>query len=159
MSIRDSGGLSKDASGSVRSSKVGGASMSPNVGEGWMRINEAGVAGATPAAEVCVFSGFMAGEGCTEVGLGGGPISDRGPGEIESDSELSRLRRRSAPLEEGRMARSSSIRFVTSFGGMSDDTVAFRRAGFTMGDCRTRAGAALNRVGALLLFALRSFLP
>ena len=106
-----------------------------------------------------MFSGFMAGDGCTEVGLGGGPISERGPGEIESDSELSRLRFRSAPLDEGRMARSSSSRSDTSLGGMSDDTVAFRRPGFTMGDCRTRAGVALKREGALRLFALLSFLP
>ena len=56
------------------------------------------------------------------------------------------------------MARSSSNRSVTSLGGMSDDTAAFRRPGFMMGDCRTRAGLALNREGALLLVALRSFL-
>lgn len=124
-----------------------------------MRIKEAGVAGAAPGADAWAFSGLIAGDGCTEVGLGGGPISERGPGEIESDSELSRLRRGSAPLDEGRWARSSSKRSVTSLGGISEDTVAFRLAGFTMGDCRTRAGAPENREEELLLFALLSFLP
>lgn len=119
-----------------------------------MRIRDAGVAGATPDSVDCA---FIAGDGCTELGLGGGPISDRGPGEMESDSELSRLRRRSAPLDEGRIARSSSNRFVTSLGGMREDTVAFRRAGLTMGDCRKRAGAAEKRVEVLLLAALLSF--
>ena len=119
-------------------------------------MREAGVAGATPGAEFCA---FIAGDGCTEFGLGGGPISERGPGEMESDSELSRLRRRSAPLEDGRVARSSSKRSVTSLGGISDDTVAFRRAGLTMGDCRTRVGAAENRVEALLLAVFLSFRP
>jgi hypothetical protein len=156
VSSRGNRGLSNEASGRVKSSNAGGASSSPNVGDGWIRIREAGVAGATPGSEVWA---FIAGDGCTEFGLGGGPISERGPGEMESDSELSRLQRRSAPLDEGWIARSSSSRSVTSLGGISADTVALRRAGLTIGDCRTRAGATENREGALLLAALLSFRP
>jgi hypothetical protein len=49
VSILDSDGLSKDASGSARSSRIGGAPEGPsNRGEGWMRISEAGVAGVAP---------------------------------------------------------------------------------------------------------------
>ena len=51
VSIRESCGRSRDASGNVRSSSAGGASASPNVGDGWMRIRDAGVAGATPGTE------------------------------------------------------------------------------------------------------------
>lgn len=121
-----------------------------------MRISDAGVAGVTPELEACLFSACMAGDCVTEPGLGGGPISSSGSGEIESASELSRLRRGSNPLEEGRFPRTSSNRSVTSFGGMRDDTVAFRRPGFTIGDCRTREAAER---GAVLLLALLNFLP
>lgn len=96
----------------------------------------------------------MAGEGVTEAGLGGGPISERGSGEMESVSELSRLSRASIPLN--RLPRASSNKSDTSFGGIKEETVAFRFPGLTMGDWRMRTGAAER--GAPLLLPL-SFLP
>lgn len=123
-----------------------------------MRIKDAGVAGTTPWPKVCLLCAIIAGDCVTEPGLGGGPISSRGSGDIESASEPSRLRGACRPLDEGRLARASCISSVTSLGGMSDDTVAFRRPGFTMGDCRTRPAAVDGR-GAVLRFELLSFLP
>ena len=49
VSILDNDGLSRDASGNARSSKMGGTlEGASNRGEGWMRISEAGVAGVAP---------------------------------------------------------------------------------------------------------------
>jgi hypothetical protein len=49
VSNLDRAGLSKEASGSARSSRTGGTPDGPsNRGEGWMRISEAGVAGVAP---------------------------------------------------------------------------------------------------------------
>jgi hypothetical protein len=47
---------------------------------------------------------------------------------------------------------------VTSLGGMEEEIVAFRRPGFTMGDCRTRALGFADR-RAFLLLVLRNFRP
>jgi hypothetical protein len=102
----------------------------------------------------------MAGELATEEGLGGGPISDKGSGEIESVSERPEPWGTSSPLEDGLdglVLCASSTNSLTSFGGTREVTVAFRRPGFTMGDCRTRPEAVAGR-GALLLL-LRNFLP
>jgi hypothetical protein len=91
------------------------------------------------------------------VGLGGGRISDSmGSGEMESVSEPSRLWGTSKPLEVGRPPRASCMSSVTSLGGMNEETVAFRRPDFTMGDCRTRPLGFANR-GAFLLLVLRKF--
>ena len=81
-----------------------------------------------------------------------------GSGEMESVSELSRVRSASKPLEEGHRERASSIRSVTSFGGISEETVAFRRFGFTMGDCRTREVPLVRGMARLLVF-LNGLLP
>lgn len=140
---------------------MGGTSGEPpKVGEGWMRINDAGVAGATPWLD-CLFRwASMAGDCVTEVGLGGGPMSDKGSGEIESVPELSRPRGTSNPLQDNMEDRSlcaPSTNSLTSFGGTREVTVAFRRFGFTMGDCRTRL-VAFDERGALRLL-LRSLLP
>jgi hypothetical protein len=49
VSNLDSGGRSKEASGSARSSRIGGTPEGASKrGEGWMRISEAGVAGVVP---------------------------------------------------------------------------------------------------------------
>lgn len=77
----------------------------------------------------------MAGEAFSEPGIGGGRISDnKGSGEIESVSEVSRLRSTSKPLDRGRFCRASCTSSLTSLGGMSEDTVALRLLGFTIGD-------------------------
>jgi hypothetical protein len=102
----------------------------------------------------------MAGDWVTERGFGGGPISDRGSGETESTSELSRLRGTPNPFDLGRVGFvlcASSTSSLTSLWGIREETVAFRRAGFTIGDCRIRLGALADR-GALLL-VLRCRLP
>lgn len=78
-----------------------------------------------------------------------------GSGEMESVSEPVRLYGTSKPP---RPPVVSSIRSLTSFGGMRVETVAFRRPGFTIGDCRTRVLAFADR-GALLLFVLLSLRP
>lgn len=96
----------------------------------------------------------------TEPGFGGGPMSDKGSGEMDEVSELSRLRVGSSPLQDGRVGFdlwASSTSSLTSLGGIKDDTVAFRRLGFTMGDCRIRV-VAVDARGALLLL-LRNFRP
>ena len=96
----------------------------------------------------------MAGECVVEEGLGGGPISDKGSGEIESVSERSWLWGTSSPLEDSMddlVLCASSTNSLTSFGGTKEVTVAFRRSGLTMGDCLTFPVA--------LLLLLRSFLP
>lgn len=162
VSIRDKDGLSNDASGSVRSSNAGSPSGgSCTFGEGWRRIKDAGVAGCTPWPFFWLPLAMIAGECVTEPGLGGGPISVGGSGESEEPiSELSALRGTSSPLEDGRVEPdlcASSTNSLTSLGGMNEDTVAFRRPGFTTGDCRTRFDALVER-GALLLL-LRSRLP
>ena len=88
-----SGGLSNEAAGRARSSNMGGTSgAGAKLGDGWMRINDAGVAGATPCGDCLFRCASIAGEWVAEAGLGGGPISDKGSGEIESVSELSRPR-------------------------------------------------------------------
>jgi hypothetical protein len=93
------------------------------------------------------------------VGFGGGRISDSiGSGEMESVSDPSRLWGTSRPLEVGRPPRASCMSSVTSLGGMEEEIVAFRRPGFTMGDCRTRALGFADR-GAFLLLVLRNFRP
>ena len=101
---------------------------------------------------------MTAGDAVEEPGLGGGRISDSmGSGEMESVSELSRVRGASRPLENGRCERASCMRSVTSFGGINEETVAFRLFGLTIGDCRTRV-LALARGTFLLPVALRLFL-
>lgn len=45
------GRVVRDASGNVKSSKCGVISEDPNVGEGWIRISDAGVAGVIPWPE------------------------------------------------------------------------------------------------------------
>jgi hypothetical protein len=113
------------------------------------------VAGATPCAE-CVWP-IIAGDCVTDRGLGGGPILSRGSGEMDSASEPSRLRGTARPLEDGRADLdrcASSTSSLTSLGGISADTVPFRRPFLTMGDCRTRS-AALDERGALLLLLRR----
>jgi hypothetical protein len=101
----------------------------------------------------------MAGEAVEELGLGGGRISDnRGSGEMESVSELSRVLGTSSPLDNGRVDRASCMSSVTSLGGISEETVAFRLFGFTMGDCRTRL-LPFVRGTFLLLVLLRLLLP
>lgn len=117
-----------------------------------MRIKEAGVAGVVlwPLRWA-----MIAGEAARELGLGGGRISDnRGSGEIESVSELSRLSGTSKPLADGRRDRASCTNSVTSLGGIKEETVAFRLFGFTIGDCRTRPLAFAGRGGFLLLVLL-----
>lgn len=158
VSMWDRGGLSREASGSVRSSSIG---ISPAI---WMKlgdccrcIKEAGVAGQPAWLKGCPLWAKTAGECVTEPGLGGGPISLRFSGETESNSELSLLRGTSNPLVEGRAdvdLCASSTRPLTSFGGINAAAVVFRRFGFTMGDCRTRAEGLAGR-GAFLL-VLRS---
>jgi hypothetical protein len=98
VSNLESPGRSSDASGRVRSSNIGGASSETlKLGEGCMRIREAGVAG-VPFWLLCW--AMMAGEAVTEPGFGGGRISDsRGSGEMESVSELSRVLVTSNALE------------------------------------------------------------
>lgn len=126
----------------------------PKVGEGWIRIKDAGVAGVTPSPECFFRCAIMAGEFVVEEGLGGGPISDNGSGEIESVSERSRLWGTSSPLEDSicdLVLCASSTNSLTSFGGTKEVSVAFRRPGLTMGDCRT--------LPVTLLLLLRSFLP
>jgi hypothetical protein len=147
-------GRSKDASGRVKSSIMADGSMvSLKLGEGCMRISEAGVAGVAPCPLTCA---IIAGDWVTEMGFGGGRISDSmGSGEMESVSEVFRLCATSKPL---RPPVVSSIKSLTSLGGMSVETVAFRRPGFTMGDCRIRVLAFADR-GALLLFVLLSLRP
>jgi len=114
-----------------------------------MCINEAGVAGAV-LWPLCM--AIMAGEAVREPGLGGGRISDNmGSGEIESVSEVSRV----AP-EADCIARASCMSSETSL-GISEEMVAFRLFGLTMGDCRTRVLGLAVRGGARLL-VLRSFL-
>lgn len=81
-----------------------------------------------------------------------------GSGEIESVSELSRVLGTSSPLVAGRIDRASCIKSVISLGGMSEDTVAFRLFGFTIGDCRTRMFPVADR-GVLRLLVLLNFLP
>lgn len=94
----------------------------------------------------------MAGEAVTEPGLGGGRISDSmGSGEMESVSDVLHV-----PPEAGRIARASCTSSETSL-GISEEIVAFRRFGLTMGDCRTRALGLAVRGGARLLVLL-SFL-
>lgn len=102
---------------------------------------------------------MTAGEAVKEPGLGGGRISDSmGSGEMESVSELSRVLGTSRPWEDVRLERASCMSSVTSFGGMSEDTVAFRLFGFTMGDCRTRP-LPFVRDTFFLLVLLRLLLP
>lgn len=116
-----------------------------------MRIRDAGVAGV--ALPFCC--AIIAGECVTEPGLGGGRISESmGSGEMESVSEPSRLLGTSSPLEDGRLPRASCMSSVTSLGGIREETVAFLRPGFTMGDCRMRELALLDRGGFLLLLLL-----
>lgn len=97
-----------------------------------------------------------------DAGFGGGRISrmsdSMGSGDIESVSDLSRLCGTSRALEDGRPPRASCISSVTSFGGMRDEAVTFRRPGFTMGDCRTRPLAFADR-GAFLLLVLLNLRP
>lgn len=127
--------------------------VSLKLGEGCMRISEAGVAGVAPCPLICA---IMAGDWVIEAGFGGGRISESmGSGEMESVSEVFLLWAASKPL---RPPVVSSIRSLTSFGGMRVETVAFRRPGLTMGDCRTRVLAFADR-GALLLFVLLSLRP
>jgi hypothetical protein len=86
VSILDNEGLdSKEASGRVRSSSMGGTSIeASNCGEGCMRMREAGVAGVAP----WLFCAIKAGEFLTDPGRGGGRISESmGSGEMESVSE------------------------------------------------------------------------
>jgi hypothetical protein len=121
-----------------------------------MRISEAGVAGVAPWPFCWA---IMAGECVTEPGFCGGRISDsRGSGEIESVSEPSRLCGTLRLLEDERSPRASCMSSLTSLGGMNEDKVAFRRPGFTMGDCRTRALPLADR-GALRLLVLRNLRP
>lgn len=120
-----------------------------------MRIRDAGVAGVAQPPFCCA---IMAGECVTEPGFGGGRISDSiGSGEIESVSEVSRLCGTSSPLEDGRPPRASCISSVISFGGMEEETVGFRRPGFTIGDCRTRLLGFVER--EVFLLVLLNFLP
>lgn len=80
------------------------------LGEGWSRINEAGVAG-----HICWPSDMdwdgpllliarIEGDAVTEAGRGGGAISasDKGSGDIDSASEPSRLGGIPRPAEAGR---------------------------------------------------------
>jgi hypothetical protein len=159
VSSLDSAGRSNEGSGRVKSSIMGGPSReSPKFGEGWMRISEAGVAGVAGVPPWPFIWAIMAGDAVWEPGMGGGRISDSsGSGEMESVSEVSRLWGTSRPFEGGRPPRASSRSSLTSLGGINEDTVAFRRPGFTMGDCRTQLLAFADR-GALLLL-LRSFRP
>ena len=155
VSNLDRPGRSREASGRVRSSSIGGASCEPlKSGEGCIRIRDAGVAG---VLFWLLRWASMAGEAVEELGFGGGRISDSiGSGDIESVSELSRVLGTSNPLVDGRIDRASCMSSVTSLGGMSEETVAFRRLGFTMGDCRTRPLAFAR--GAFLLLVLRRLL-
>jgi hypothetical protein len=155
VSNLDKPGRSRDASGRVRSSSIGGASWEPvKSGEGCMRMREAGVAG---VPFWLLRWAVIAGEAVEEAGFGGGRISDSiGSGDIESVSELSRVLGTSRPLVDGRIDRASCMSSVTSLGGMSEETVAFRLLGFTMGDCRTRPLAFVR--GAFLLLVLRRLL-
>jgi hypothetical protein len=148
---------SNDASGRVKSSiKSGVSTVSLKLGEGWIRIREAGVAGVAPWPFIWA---SMAGDWLKDVGFGGGRISDNmGSGEMESVSEASRLCGTSRPLEDGRTPRASCMSSVTSLGGIREETVAFRRPGFTMGDCRTRLLGFADR-GALRLLVLLNFRP
>jgi hypothetical protein len=80
-------------------------------------------------------------------------MSDSGSGDIDSASELSRLRGNDNELELVCACFdrcTSSSRSLTSLGGMTDESVAFRLvAALTIGDCRTRAA----RPGFLLLLS------
>jgi hypothetical protein len=89
-------GRSSDGSGRVRSSIISGASIvSLKFGEGWIRINEAGVAGVDPWP----FSAIIAGDWVRDPGFGGGRISDNmGSGDMESVSEPLRLCGTSRPF-------------------------------------------------------------
>jgi hypothetical protein len=93
VSSLDSAGRSNEGSGRVKSSIMGGPSReSPKFGEGWMRINEAGVAGVAGPPPWPFIWAIMAGDAVWEPGMGGGRISDSsGSGEMESVSEVSRL--------------------------------------------------------------------
>lgn len=155
VSDLDKLGLSRDASGRVRSSSIGSACSEPlKSGDGCMRMREAGVAG---VLLWLLRWAMTAGEAVEEPGLGGGRISESmGSGEMESVSELSRVRGASRPAESGCWERAFCTRSVTSFGRISEEPLDFRLLGFTMGDCRTRA-LPLAR-GALLLFAALVFL-
>lgn len=155
--ILESAGRSMDASGKVRSSSMGGASVEAlKLGEGCIRMRDAGVAGVAPDPFICA---IRAGEAARDPGLGGGPISDSiGSGEMESVCELSRVLGASSVLEDDCADRASCMSSETSFGGISEETLAFRRFGFTTGDCRMRPLPFAVR-GRLLLFVLRNRLP
>lgn len=155
VSNLDRPGLSREASGRVRSSSIGGASWEPlKSGEGCIRIRDAGVAG---VPFWLLRWAIIAGEAVEEAGFGGGRISDNiGSGDMESVSELSRVLGTSRPLADGRIDRASCISSVTPLGGMSEETVDFRLLGFTMGDCRTRPLPFVR--GAFLLLVLRRLL-
>jgi hypothetical protein len=155
VSNLDRPGLSREASGRVRSSSIGGASWEPlKSGEGCIRIRDAGVAG---VPFWLLRWAIIAGEAVEEPGFGGGRISDNiGSGDMESVSELSRVLGTSRPLADGRIDRASCISSVTPLGGMSEETVDFRLLGFTMGDCRTRPLPFVR--GAFLLLVLRRLL-
>jgi hypothetical protein len=100
----------------------------------------------------------MAGDWERDVGFGGGRISDNmGSGEMESVSEPLRLCGTSRPFKM-RPPRASCTSWETSFGAIEVETVAFRRPGFTIGDCRTLELGFAER-GAFLLFVLLSFRP
>lgn len=156
VSDLDKLGLSSEASGRVRSSSTGGACSDPlKSGDGCMRMSEAGVAG---VLLWLLRWAMTAGEAVQEPGLGGGRISDNmGSGEMESVSELSRVRGASRLLDDGCWERASCMRSVTSFDGISEETVALRLFGLTMGDWRTRV-LALARGTFLLVDGLRVLL-
>lgn len=140
--------------GSNKSSSNVSSSPTAKLGDRWRCINDAGVAGQSLWSFCWVPWANVAGECITEPGLGGGPISDRFSGETESNSEESLLRGTSSPLGGGRTGPdfcASSTDWLTSLDGMDIATAAFRRAGFTMGDCRTRAATFEFRVVVLLL--------
>lgn len=155
VSDLDKLGLSRDASGRVSSSSIGGACSEPlKSGDGCMRMREAGVAG---VLLWLLRWAMTAGEAVKELGLGGGRISESmGSGEMESVSELSRVRGASRPAESGCWERAFCTRSVTSLGRTSEEPLDFRLLGFTMGDCRTRALPLVR--GATLLFAALVFL-
>lgn len=128
VSIRERDGLEDDeaASGRERSSSISCASGGlPKSGDCWRRMREAGVAGHTPwedmfgDADMWLPLAEMAGECVTEPGRGGGRISAKGSGDMDSASELSRLCGSGRALELDWVAFdccASSKRSLTSFG-------------------------------------------